>query len=100
MTALPAEPLSFEEFRRLLAAELQLDIEQVVPEASLVEDLLVDSIRMVDLMLRFEEMGVCIPIEEAWTITTVEDAFNCYVRAVTSHGKDLASGAAARASTT
>ena len=86
MTAPPTKLLSFEEFRRLLAADLQLDFEQVVPEASLVEDLLVDSSRMVDLMLRFEEMGICIPIEEAWTITTVEDAFDCYVRAVPSHG--------------
>ena len=74
----PQEPLSFEEFRRILAAELQIDEGKVVPQAALFEDLLVDSIKMVELMLRLEEMGLALPMEAAWEIQTVEDAYRVY----------------------
>ena len=42
--------LSFQEFKELLARELVIDPEELVPEASFIEDLLVDSIRMVEMM--------------------------------------------------
>lgn len=70
--------LSFEEFREIIAKELKLSKDKVVPEASFIEDLLVDSIRMVEMMLRLEEMGLSIPLEEAWSIETVEDAYEQY----------------------
>lgn len=73
--------LSLEDFRRLIARELQLDLAAVKPEASFVEDLLVDSIRMVDLLMRMEELGIAFPLEMAWEIRTVEDAYRCYVEA-------------------
>jgi acyl carrier protein len=76
-----AEPLSFDEFCQLIADELQLDLEMVKPEASFVEDLMVDSIRMVDLLLRLEEMGISFPVEAIWDVHTVEDAYCAYTRA-------------------
>ncbi len=88
-----AQPLSFEEFRRLIARELQLDEERVIPEASFVEDLYVDSIRMVDLMLRLEDMGITIPPEAAWEIVTVADAYQAYSE--WAHGPGQAAGEAA-----
>lgn len=81
MTDSAASLMSFDAFRRLVAAELRLDEAQVTPEAAFVDDLLVDSIRMVDLMLRLEELGINIPLETAWEIRTVEDAYRCYVDA-------------------
>lgn len=71
-------PVSFEEFKRILAEELQVEESKIVPEASFVNDLLVDSIKLVELMLRLEEMGVTIPIETAWDIETVSDAYQLY----------------------
>lgn len=76
----PVRSLSFDEFRQLIASELQMDPALVTPEASLVEDLLVDSIRMVDLMLRLEEMGITFPAEAIWDVHTVEDAYHAYVQ--------------------
>jgi len=49
-----------------------------VREASFLDDLLADSIQMVELMLRMEEMGIGIPIETAWEIETVGDAYRLY----------------------
>jgi len=72
------EPISFEEFQRILAEELQVEESKIVPEASFVNDLLVDSIKLVELMLRLEEMGVTIPLETAWDVETVGDAYQVY----------------------
>jgi acyl carrier protein len=72
--------ITFEEFRRIVAEELQVDESQVVADASLEEDLLADSFRLVELMLRLEEMGVLIPVEAAWDVRTVKDAYHLYVK--------------------
>ena len=81
MATQATQPLSVEGFCQLIATELQLDPGQVTPQSSLINDLLVDSVRMVELMLRLEEMGITIPPEAAWEIETVEDAYRCYQQA-------------------
>ena len=70
--------ITFEEFRRIIAEELDVDEEQVVPEASFVEDLMADSIQLVEMMLRLEERGISIPMEKAWQVRTVGDAYRLY----------------------
>ena len=78
-------PISFEEFRRLIAEELQVDESKIAQESSFIRDLLADSIQLVELMLRLEEMGVDIPVDAAWEVETVGDAYRLYtehVRAV------------------
>lgn len=72
------DPISFEEFRRAIAQELQMEEGKIVREASLVNDLHADSIQLVELMLRMEEIGIEIPIEAAWDIETVGDAYQVY----------------------
>jgi acyl carrier protein len=72
------DPISFEEFRRIVADQLHLEEARVVPEASFVDDLFADSIQLVDLMLRLEEMGFSIPLEAAWEVETVGDAYRLY----------------------
>jgi acyl carrier protein len=71
-------PIPFEEFRSAIAQELQVEEAKIVREASLVNDLHADSIQLVELMLRMEEMGIEIPIEAAWDIETVGDAYQVY----------------------
>ena len=78
------EMITFEEFKGIIARELQVDEEKVVCEASFVEDLLADSIQLVELMLRMEEMGIKIPIEAAWEVQTVGDAYGVYRESVVS----------------
>ncbi len=79
MAVEPAKgPLTFEEFRHFLAQQLQIDESKVVPEASFVNDLMVDSITLVELMLSMEEKGINIPMEAAWDVQTVGDAYRVY----------------------
>lgn len=70
-------PLSFEEFRDLMARELQLKKEDLTEDASFY-DLMVDSIRMVEMLLHLEEQGISIPLESAWQIEAVGDAYRLY----------------------
>lgn len=71
--------LTFDEFRNVLAEELTLPPDKLVREASLIEDLQVDSLAMASMMLRLEETGVLIPMERAWEIETVDDAYRIYL---------------------
>ncbi|MBN1640707.1 MAG: acyl carrier protein [Anaerolineae bacterium] len=76
------EQVSFGRFQQIIAQELQVDQSKVVREASFTEDLCADSIQLVNLMLRLEEMGITIPIEAAWEVETVGDAYAVYRRHV------------------
>jgi acyl carrier protein len=70
---------SLVEFRKLIAEELLVDEEEITPQTSFVTDLRVDSVRMVDMMLRLEEQGIYIPLEAGWQIETVGDAYRSYL---------------------
>jgi len=72
------KPVSFEEFKHILAEQLKVEEGKVTKEASFIEDLMVDSIQLVDLMLTLEEMGIQIPLEAAWDVETVGDAYQVY----------------------
>jgi len=72
------QSLTFEQFQVLVAEILHIQPEQVVPEAYFVTDLGVDSIRMVELLLRLESMGLPLSTELAWRIRTVDDAYRYY----------------------
>jgi len=74
--------ITFEEFRRIVAEELDVDESKVSPEASFVEDLMADSIQLVEMMLSLEERGILIPIEAAWQVRTVRDAYRLYAEAL------------------
>ncbi len=76
----PGAPITLDEFRRLVARELHIDEGKVRPEASFVEDLYADSIRLVEMMLRLKEQGITIPMDEAWNVKTVADAYQVYSR--------------------
>lgn len=73
------DPVTFDEFRRLVASELNVEENRVVPEASFVEDLFADSIRLVELLLHLAQRGITIPLQEAWSVRTVGDAYHLYV---------------------
>ncbi|OGO65493.1 MAG: hypothetical protein A2Z45_02820 [Chloroflexi bacterium RBG_19FT_COMBO_55_16] len=72
--------MSFEDFKRILAEELQIEESRIIPEATFLDDLLIDSIKLVELMLRLEEMGFALPLESAWDVETIGDAFKLYTQ--------------------
>ncbi len=76
----PGRPITFEEFRLLVARELQIDESKVVADASFTEDLSADSIRLMEMMLKLADAGITIPMTEAWNVRTVGDAYTVYCR--------------------
>jgi acyl carrier protein len=70
-----ADAATFEGFRALLADLLDVDEERVTAHAYFVTDLGVDSLRMLQLLLRLQGEGFLLAPEDAWRIQTVADAW-------------------------
>ena len=61
--------------KKIIAEKLSVDLDEVVPEASFVDDLGADSLDLVELIMSMEEeFDVEIPDEEAEKLVTVGDA--------------------------
>ncbi len=70
-----------EKVREIIAEQLGVSIEEVVPEASFVDDLGADSLDLVELIMALEEeFGKEISDEEAEKIRTVQEAID-YIKA-------------------
>jgi acyl carrier protein len=70
-----------EQVKKIIAEKLSVDLEEVVPEASFVDDLGADSLDLVELIMSMEEeFDTDISDEDAEQITTVKDAI-AYVNA-------------------
>ncbi|KJR42750.1 acyl carrier protein [Candidatus Magnetoovum chiemensis] len=70
-----------EKIKEIISKQLGIDISQVKPEASFVDDLGADSLDNVELVMGFEEaFGVQIPDEDAEHITKVQDAIDYITR--------------------
>lgn len=71
------EKLTFDDFRTVVAEQLNVDPDRVQPEASFVDTLEADSLDLVELMMALEEKsGVSIPDDEAEKIRTVGQAWS------------------------
>lgn len=72
---------TLEKIKEIIVDQLGVEPEQVVPEASFVEDLGADSLDTVELIMAFEEeFAVEIPDEEAEKIKAVQDVID-YIEA-------------------
>ncbi len=74
------EPLSFAGFQEMLAQVLQIAEDRLQPDAYFITDLGVDSLRLVEIMLRLEGLGLDISPDLIWEIQTVGDAYRYYQR--------------------
>ncbi len=64
-----------EKVKKIICEQLEVNEEDVVPEASFVDDLGADSLDQVELIMAMEEeFGISISDEEAEKILTVRDA--------------------------
>lgn len=73
-------PLSFAEFQVILADMLEVESAQLTPETYFITDLGVDSVRMVEMFLRLEEMGIELAPNLAWSIQTVGEAYQYFLQ--------------------
>ena len=66
-----------EQVKNIVVEQLGVSVDEVVPEASFVDDLGADSLDLVELvMVLEEEFGKEIPDEDAEKIQTVQDAIS------------------------
>ena len=64
-----------EKVKKIIADKLSVDLDEVVPDASFVDDLGADSLDLVELIMTMEEeFDVEISDEDAETLVTVNDA--------------------------
>jgi acyl carrier protein len=67
--------------RKIIAEKLSVDLDEVVPEATFVDDLGADSLDLVELIMSMEEeFDIEISDEKAEEMVTVKDAID-YVKA-------------------
>jgi acyl carrier protein len=65
------------EIRQIIAEKLGVSEDKVVPQASFVDDLGADSLDKIEIIMKFEDaFDIKIPREDAFTITTVQKAFD------------------------
>lgn len=70
-----------DKIKKMISEKLGVDLSEVVPEASFVDDLGADSLDLVELVMSMEEeFDVDISDEDAEKITTVKDAID-YINA-------------------
>ena len=63
--------------KKIIADKLSVELEEVVPEASFVDDLGADQLDLVELIMSMEEeFDIDIPDEEAEKLVTVKDALD------------------------
>ncbi len=62
---------------KIIAEKLDVDLDEVVPKAALVDDLGADSLDLVELVMTMEEeFDIEISDEEAEQLVTIQDAIN------------------------
>lgn len=61
--------------KKLIAEKLEVDQEDVIPKASLIDDLGADSLALVEMIMTMEEeFDIEVPDEDAEQLKTVKDA--------------------------
>ncbi len=81
--AAPREFNSFEDFRSFLSDTLGVAPEALVPDSHFLYDLGIDSLKLVELVLQLEmQLGHKIPLDTAWEIETVGDAYRFYTEQI------------------
>ncbi|RJQ70203.1 MAG: acyl carrier protein [Desulfobacteraceae bacterium] len=66
-----------DKIKKIISEKLSVDIEEVVPAASFVDDLGADSLDLVELIMSMEEeFDIDISDEDAEKLVTVQDAIN------------------------
>lgn len=66
-----------DKLKAIVAEKLEVDVEKIIPEASFINDLGADSLKIVELMMTLEdEFDIEIPDDEAENLLTVKDALD------------------------
>jgi len=78
MIEINPEPISFNDFKKILAEVLVIEEDRLTPETSFNDELYVDSVRWLEIAIMIEDLGVEMPTDSFWEIQTVGDAYQSY----------------------
>jgi len=71
--------------KKLISEKMEVDLADVVPRASLIDDLGADSLAIVEMIMTMEEeFDIEVPDEDAEQLRTVEDAINYIIKKTSS----------------
>ncbi len=71
--------------KKLISEKMEVDLADVVPKASLIDDLGADSLAIVEMIMTMEEeFDIEVPDEDAEQLRTVEDAINYIIKKTSS----------------
>ena len=77
------QKMEFEKLQQIIAGVLNVDVDEITPETTFVDDLGADSLDVFQIIMGVEEeFDIEIPQEEAEKITTVGDAAEAIKNAV------------------
>ncbi len=73
--------VTYEVFSEIIANNLGISIEEVMPDVSLREDLGIDSLSMVNILVKFEKhYNVKIELDNVWSLNTLKDLYDSFTR--------------------
>ncbi len=73
--------MAFEQVKQIMVSTLACDEDKITPEATIKEDLSIDSLDAVELVMALEEeFDVKIPDEELPNLVTVNDIVDCVAK--------------------
>lgn len=77
-----------EKTKAVLAEELKVSANELLPDKQIANDFGVDSLQMVELVMKLEEaFGIKIPDDEAMGLVTVQDAINYVQKRLNNSGQ-------------
>ena len=66
--------MTFDKVKEMLSNQLNIDIDKINEDSRIVEDLMADSLDMIEMLMAFEEeFGLSIPDDKASELKTVGD---------------------------
>lgn len=72
---------SFEDFKEVLSESLGLDTSRLDRETSFINDLGVDSLSLVNLVVRIEKQyGVKVNLGNVWSLSSVGEAYDMFIK--------------------
>lgn len=78
----------FSKVKDMVAKQLSIDVKEITPEASFLDDLGADSLDTVELIMSFEEeFDIEIPDDEAENIRKVKDVLSFIEKKISEKGK-------------
>ena len=77
-----------EAIHRILADKLEVTVDQLIPEASIQEDLSADSLTVMEIVMAIEDhFSISLPDQRWERVRTVGDLFEIVVESLQQHGR-------------